>query len=71
MALNLKVSPESIAHLSNPQILNFFPARIVTHSGRCLSCKLELRVTQKKSTSKKKVIPSPRFCAANFTAYLL
>jgi len=45
MALNLKVSPESIAQLSNPQILNFFPTRMVTHSGRCLSC-LQTRATR-------------------------
>jgi hypothetical protein len=34
MALNLKESPESIAHLSNPQILDLFPACIVTNSGK-------------------------------------
>jgi hypothetical protein len=36
--------------------------------GRYFSCKLALGVTQKKSTSKKKVIYFPQFYAATFGA---
>jgi hypothetical protein len=45
-------------HPSRPKITRIAQTRLVTHSGRFFCFKLALRLTQKKVTSKKKVIIS-------------